>query len=368
MKRIVICADGTWNVRDQDNAITGTRRPTNVTKVARAVLPRDAKGIDQVVYYHDGVGTRGKLDQLTGGAFGEGIDANIRNLYRFVSYNWAPGDELFFFGFSRGAFTVRTLAGFMDFVGLAEKDDDYYVPEMYACYENGWGAGTPQWKRLFVDDPQDKPGPNKRKTRVQGQRPCPPIRFVGVWDTVGALGAPGALNTFFGNQHEARHRAGLNPHIQNAVHALAIDEHRSPFKPTLFSKPPGWTGQLVQAWFPGAHSDIGGSYENDSLANAALQWMLSHATAQGLALDANYLKAFHANHAGPIHNEMDFKYELLGGACQRPIGVEPEGDEFVHQSALDRMGDPACDYQPATLLAHQASPMAWRVLPPKPKA
>ena len=130
MKRIIICADGTWNVRDQENEITRTRRPTNVTKVARAVLPRDAHGIDQVVYYHDGVGTGGKLDELSGGAFGQGIDDNIRNLYRFIAYNWAPGDELFFFGFSRGAFTVRTLAGFMDFIGLAEKDDDYYVPEM----------------------------------------------------------------------------------------------------------------------------------------------------------------------------------------------------------------------------------------------
>lgn len=108
MKRIVICADGTWNLRDQIDDETGKRRPTNVTKVARAVRSRDRHGVDQVVFYHDGVGTRGPLDKLTGGAFGDGMEENVRNLYRSIVYNFEDGDELFFFGFSRGAFTVRT--------------------------------------------------------------------------------------------------------------------------------------------------------------------------------------------------------------------------------------------------------------------
>lgn len=350
-------------MRDQLDKAKGTRRPTNVTKVARAVLPRDVSGVDQVVCYHDGVGTRGKLDSLTGGAFGHGIEANVRELYRFIAYNWAPGDELFFFGFSRGAFTVRTLAGFMKFVGLAEKDDDYYVPEMWSCYENNQGPGTPAWNHLFVDDPQDKPGPNKRKTRVQGQRECPPIKFIGVWDTVGSLGAPGLLGQWLNPRRYANHRPGLHDQIQNAVHALAIDERRKPFKPTLYSKPPGWTGQLVQAWFPGVHSDIGGSYGDDSLANGALHWVLGYAAEQGLALDAHYLKAFRANPKGPQHDEMDFKYKLMG-PHDRPIGEEPGGEEFVHRSALQRMAAPDCHYQPRMLLRHQADPArAARVLP-----
>lgn len=116
MKRIVICADGTWNERDRVDEKTGRRHPTNVTKVARGVLPQSANGTPQVVYYHEGVGTGGGLDRLTGGAFGRGIEANIRALYRFIVYNYAEGDELYFFGFSRGAFTVRTLAGFMNAV------------------------------------------------------------------------------------------------------------------------------------------------------------------------------------------------------------------------------------------------------------
>src|SRR5207249_6702905 len=140
MKRLIICADGTWNERDQVDEKTKKRRPTNVTKVARAVLARSSKGIDQIVYYHDGVGTSGGVDKYTGGAFGDGIEANIRDLYRFILYNYEAQDasktpdELYFFGFSRGAFTVRTLAGFMRKVGLIEKDDDYYIPEIYGCY------------------------------------------------------------------------------------------------------------------------------------------------------------------------------------------------------------------------------------------
>ena len=180
MKRLILCADGTWNVRDQLDE-NGKRRPTNVTKLARAIRARDAAGIDQVVFYHDGIGTRGPLDTLTGGAFGEGIEANIRNLYRFLVYNYVPGDAIFLFGFSRGAFTVRSLAGFLKQVGLIGKDDDYYVPDLYTCYEQNKGEGTPEWEHAFH--------------RVHVRLPCPPITCIGVWDTVGALGAPGWIGT-----------------------------------------------------------------------------------------------------------------------------------------------------------------------------
>src|SRR5262245_50353397 len=148
-KRIVVCADGTWNIRDQLDKTSGKRRPSNVTKVARAVLPRAADGTHQIVIYHEGVGTHGGLDKLTGGAFGSGIEDNVRSLYRSIIYNYVDGDELFFFGFSRGAFTVRTLAGFMAYVGLLEKDDDYWMPEIYECYEKGYKRNSDEWKTAF---------------------------------------------------------------------------------------------------------------------------------------------------------------------------------------------------------------------------
>src|SRR6516164_6604473 len=221
MKRIALCADGTWNIRDQVDKVTKKRHPSNVTKVARAILPRASNGIDQIVYYHDGVGTAGGLDRFTGGAFGEGIEANIRDLYRFIVYNYEHDDELYFFGFSRGAFTVRTLAGFMNKLGLIQKDDDYYVPEFSACYE-----GSPEWVKAFHN--------------VKDIRPCPPIRFIGVWDTVGALGAPGFLGQFVNKDKYKYHDVGLSPHIENAYHALAIDERRKPFQPNLWTRSPGW--------------------------------------------------------------------------------------------------------------------------------
>lgn len=121
MKRLIICADGTWNFRDQVDDETKRRHVTNVTKVARAVLPRASDGTHQVVIYHDGVGTQKGVDHLVGGATGEGIEGNIRDLYRSIAYNYVDGDELFFFGFSRGAYTVRTLAGFMDHFNLLQK-------------------------------------------------------------------------------------------------------------------------------------------------------------------------------------------------------------------------------------------------------
>jgi uncharacterized protein (DUF2235 family) len=278
MKRIILCADGTWNLRDQIDEETGRRRPTNVTKVARAIRPRSAMGIDQVVFYHDGIGTRGPMDKITGGAFGHGMEENIRSLYRSIVYNYEPGDELYLFGFSRGAFTIRSLVGFMNLVGLVEKDDDYFVPDIYSCYEKGKRPGSPEWTHAF--------------RKVQGARPCPPIRLVGVWDTVGALGAPGAIgkiaNAFNGSKY-SYHDVNLHPTVAHAYHALALDERRKPFKPTLWAKPSGWTGILEQAWFAGVHSNVGGGYSPDGLANEALHWMVEKAEALGLEFDQNYL-------------------------------------------------------------------------------
>jgi len=340
VKRIVICADGTWNVRDQLDEDTGKRRPTNVTKVARAVRPRAQNGTDQIVYYHDGLGTAGATDRVTGGAFGRGMEDNIRALYRFVVYNYEPNDELYFFGFSRGAFTVRSLAGFMNRVGLIEKDDDYYVPEIYACYESNKGPGTPEWTKAFHN--------------VRDARPCPPIRFIGVWDTVGALGAPGLMGQMLNRDKYRYHDVGLNPAIQNAVHALAIDERRKPFAPDLWTRPAGWSGQLVQAWFPGVHSNVGGGYDPDGLANEALHWVVEKAEQLGLEFDAAYLAHFLPCFNSVLKDSMTAMYKIMGPHV-RTLGEHAGNGESLHQSAIDRRNWPACAYDPANLRAHLAA-------------
>ena len=337
MKRIVICADGTWNIRDQVDKRTGKRRPTNVTKVARAIRARDAKGIDQIVYYHDGVGTRGGLDRLTGGAFGHGLAANVREMYRFILYNHEAGDELFFFGFSRGAFTVRTLAGFMRFAGLVEKDDDYYIPNIYRCYERSQGPGTGEWQEAFHN--------------VQGTRPCPPITFVGVWDTVGALGAPGLLGQLLNRGKYKYHDVALGPHIQSAFQALALEERRKPFAPSVWNRPADWDGTLEQAWFPGVHSDVGGSYTPDGLANEALHWMVERAERLGLEVDDTYLAHFLPCFNSVLHDSMSFKYRLLGPYTRR-VGAHARDGECVHRSAMDRLSMTSLGYEPENLLDH----------------
>lgn len=329
-KRIVVCADGTWNLRDQVDKATGKRRPTNVTKVARAVKPVGDDGRHQLVIYLDGVGTGGGMDRLTGGAFGHGIEENVRSLYRSIAYNYADGDEIFMFGFSRGAFTVRTLAGFMHNVGLVAKDNDYYLPEIYGCYEKGHHRGSKEWDATFAN-----------RNLGKNHRPAPPIRFVGAWDTVGALGAPGFIGQLFNRRKYAYHEVGLVPEIQNAYQALAIDERRKPFTPVIWSKAHAasnaspWNGTLQQAWFTGVHCNVGGSEDPDGLANEALHWIVEKAESLGLTFDDRFLSYYTPCFNSEQDESMTLMYRALG-INDRDICMVPESNECVHQSVVDR--------------------------------
>ena len=339
MKRVIICADGTWNEPESKSKDSGRPQPTNVLKVARAVLPQSADGIIQVVYYHEGVGTLGKLDKWTGGAFGRGMEKNIRSLYRFLVYNYEPSDELYFFGFSRGAFTVRTLVGFMKAVGLLNKDDEYYTPEMYNLYQSSTQEGSKEWQAAFEN--------------VKRPRPCPPIHFVGVWDTVGALGPPGLLGQLLNRNKYKYHDIDLHPTVLHAYHALAIDERRKPFAPSLWKRPVGWTGTLEQVWFAGVHSNVGGGYHPDGLANEALHWMVEKAEGLGLEFDRPFLEHYKPCFNSSLRDSMSTLYKIMGPNV-RAIGSGEA--EVVHQSAFDRVNLSACQYDPANLRAYLTSP------------
>ncbi|HYR37412.1 MAG TPA: DUF2235 domain-containing protein [Burkholderiales bacterium] len=337
MKRIILCADGTWNEPEQVDEKTGRRRPTNVLKSARAVQPRAADGTEQVVYYLVGIGGESAgLDKVTDGAFGNGMERNVRSLYRFIVFNYRPGDEIYLFGFSRGAFTVRTLCGFMHAVGLLEKQDEFFTPDLYKLYESSTPKGAPEWQHAF--------------RHIKQVRPCPAIRFVGVWDTVGSLGPPGALGQIFNPNKYKYHDTGLNEHIANAFHALAIDEQRGPFAPTLFKRPDGWPGTLQQAWFPGYHCNVGGSSDPDGVANEALHWMIEKAGHLGMEFDKGYLAHYTACFNSKVHDSMSTMYKLMRKYL-RPIGDNLAHGEAIHQSALDRMKLAECDYHPGNLEA-----------------
>jgi len=324
MKRIVLCADGTWNNRDHlIDTKTNRRHPTNVTKLARAVLPTASDGTHQVVYYLEGLGIKEQDEGFSryylNAATGQGLKANVRNLYRFLLYNYSPGDELYFFGFSRGAYTVRTLAGFMNYAGLVPKDSDYFVPELYRCYDFRVQEGSLEWNRVF--------------SKVGQRGTSPEIKLIGVWDTVGAL------------QDAAHHDVGLNDSIKHAYQALAIDERRVAFKPELWQRPEGWTGDLEQAWFAGAHANVGGSYNPDGLANEALHWMCERAEGLGLELDWEYLSHYRPCFDSWSNDEAK-TWDWLWGYHTRSIAQRSDTCETLHPSVMDRMGLAQSDFCP----------------------
>ena len=223
----------------------------------------------------------------------------------------------------------------MNKVGLVQKDHDYFVPDLYECYEKGEGPGSPTWDRIFRD--------------VKIRRGCPPIRFIGVWDTVGALGAPGLLGQLFNKNKYRYHDVTLNANIKNAYHALAIDERRKPFAPNVWTRPKDWGGTLQQAWFPGVHSNVGGGYSPDGLANEALHWIVEKAEANDLEFDNDYLVHFRNCFNSVLNDSMTLFYRTMGQFV-RPIGEHMTNDECVHKSAMDRMNLAQCQYQPENLL------------------
>ncbi len=169
-----------------------------------------------------------------------------------------------------------------------------------------------------------------------------------MWDTVGSLGAPGAIGQFLAPNKYKYHDTALNDRIANAFHALAIDERRGPFAPTLYARPAGWPGTLEQVWFPGYHCNVGGSSDPDGVANEALHWLIEKAEGLGLELDKAYLVHYLACFNSEVHDSMSTLYRLMPKYV-RPIGDNLAHGEAIHQSALDRMRLPECNYKPENL-------------------
>ena len=303
MKRIVICADGTWN---KPSATTnGVACPTNVVRIAQAVAPSDPIGVTQVVFYHDGVGTHPGVDRILGGMFGIGLDRIICDIYRFLVHNFEPGDELFFFGFSRGAFTVRSVAGMIRKCGILRKHKVDQVADAFDFYRNDV-------------KPAEQRAVDWRAERSNETR----ITCIAVWDTVGALGIPFTLFRLFAQRKYQFHDVSLSTTVDNAFHALAIDERRKPFLPTIWqiqSPDPLHPQTVRQIWFAGVHSDIGGGYASSDLSDIALAWMIRQAQTCRLAFDPETTAGVIGNPCGEIHDSMTSYYKILGNGIR---GIE----------------------------------------------
>ena len=345
MKRLILCCDGTWNTADQES--NGAPCPTNVVKIAYRIAKRDG-AIPQIIFYDQGVGTGNSVDRLSGGAFGAGLEDNIHDAYRFLVANYEPGDDLFLFGFSRGAFTARSIAGMIRKCGILGRAHVEHYKDAIELYRN--------------PDHPDAEGPVKFRTdySVCGNERIR-IRFIGVWDTVGALGIPLRGLRWFTRGKYRFHDTELSGTVEHACHALAIDEHRAPFEPMLwFYKPkPGQT--VEQVWFCGAHSDIGGGYPETGLSDITLEWMMGKARSAGLLFDEEAMQAhlLYTDPLGKLHNSKTGLYYLTHGT-NRLIGQYKKSDgiplcddptQSLHETVRERW-DRVPDYRPSSLVEY----------------
>ena len=314
MKRIVIFADGTWNSPEKGLA-------TNVLRMARGIKPL-ATGIEQVVFYDWGVGTDRKT--FSGGITGAGMDKNIQDCYRFIIHNYKIGDQLFFFGFSRGAYTVRSLAGFIRNCGILKREHADRIPDAYKLYRKRHKASAPNAAMA------------KKFRANYAVADVTTIEFLGVWDTVGALGVPVPFLGMLGKHEYLFHDLEPSSIIKHARHAVSIDENRKDFMPSLWEKKDGL--DLKQVWFAGVHSDIGGGYKEDGLSSCACKWMIQEATACGLAFETHFVRAIQPDPLAKQHNEYKGVFKAMGKETRQISGP-------IHISVKKRWDNNAYDYQ-----------------------
>lgn len=329
MKRLIICCDGTWNTPDQRHGETDC--PTNVVKIARAVRARADTGTHQIVYYSRGVGTRPGLDRFTGGAFGHGLATNVQDAYRFIVDNYNDGDEIFLFGFSRGAYTARSVVGFIRNSGVLRRDTRHLFREAYDLYRR--------------DDlhPDDEEAVRFRQDQSREVR----IKFIGVWDTVGALGIPlRGLNWLTRRKYQF-HDVQLSRIVDHACHAVAIDEKRNQFRPALWETKPEDADRVEQVWFAGVHSNVGGGYPDAGLSDIALEWMLERAKEHGLQVDEEYVRDnLLPDVSGKLQDSFRGMYRLTR-PYQRPIPASA----LLHETVRKRHSSEPAVYAPQNLLA-----------------
>lgn len=341
MRRIVLACDGTWNTPDQrdkedrerfmayarrqirlllsegklDARHAGKRKPTNVVKLVRAVLPRDHEGVSQISFYDKGVGTHWGISKWVEGATGYGVSRNILETYQFLCLNYQPGDEIYIFGFSRGAFTARSLVGLLTKVGLLPKSHLFYGPDAYKLYRTQADAAAFRAEHGCLDIT---------------------VRFLGVFDTVGALGIPVGVLNFITRRLHRFHDVSLSPIVEHAYHALALDECRKQFAPTLWRPAQAVSDKrLEQVWYAGVHSNIGGGYDPDGLANIPLHSMKNRAKSLGLAFDEAFLAKYKANPEGTMRQSRKGVYRMTR-ALHRPVLQALNGNERIHDTVQER--------------------------------
>jgi uncharacterized protein (DUF2235 family) len=351
MRRLVVCTDGTWNSADKAKA-DGEGR-TNVARFHDAVVEGDVGGgVEQRRFYDAGVGTGDWWDRMVGGAFGTGLSKNVRDAYSWLVANWRPGDELYFVGFSRGAYTARSLAGLVRNAGILRQEEAGRIGGAYELYRDRDGEARPE-------------GARAREFRARyAVTDAVPIKCVAVFDTVGSLGVPtsGPIGLLSRRRH-GFHDVTLSGRVEHAFHALAIDERRKPFAPTLWEVPDAdaraMSGRRVeQVWFAGVHSNVGGGYPDTALSDLALAWMYDRVAGCGLVLRPDASQACRGACDGKLYDTMTAFYRAMGEHV-RPVraarraadGTPLHTFEAVHPSAVQRWQKLRPGWDPANMRA-----------------
>jgi uncharacterized protein (DUF2235 family) len=328
-KRIVVCSDGTWNRPERK---LGEDFPTNVLRMARAIQPLADDGKPQQVFYDWGIGSY--YDRAVGGATGKGIQKNIMDAYRYVVQNYSPGDEVWLFGFSRGAYTVRSLCGLINNCGILKRPDAELIEAAFRLYKKPGPVNAPS-------------GRNSVAFRGAHAHPSREVEFVGAWDTVGALGIPISFLGFFDDEDEF-YDTKLGSNVRAARHALAIDEIREDFAPSIWNRADGL--DLRQVWFCGAHADVGGSQKPDRdgsrIADIPLLWMMSEARKFGLSVERYLDDEVTVNPVAKIHPSRRSFYRLKGRHF-RPI-EHGKSELLIHRTVKERW-DREDRYRPKNL-------------------
>lgn len=355
-KNIIICSDGTGNTANKG-------RGTNVFKIFESVDLNSHRfhpeRSPQVAIYDDGVGTEDfRLLRILGGAAGYGLSRNVRQLYKELCRIYDPGDRIYLFGFSRGAFTVRSLSGFigvcgiLDVARLGSSDDfDELVEEAYRVYRGCYRT----WLMKTFMGPAD---PERIKQfRARHCHGGESIHFVGVWDTVDAVGLPLHVSDLI-NKLVYQFKFPdlvLSPIVARAVHALAIDDERQSFHPLIWDeRAPLEPGQsLEQVWFAGVHSNVGGGYPKQGMSLVALDWIMYHAEQCGLRFIETE-RQYYRDHANVDDKLYDPRAAVgifyrwfprdIARMC-RGSGVRPK----IHLSVLERIAHGTEDYRPGNL-------------------
>jgi uncharacterized protein (DUF2235 family) len=322
-KNVIVCADGTGNEG-------GVEQESNVFTLYRLLTDQESEH----AFYEMGLGTQ-RFPRIIRRAFGAGISKNIRDCYEFLVEHYEKGDSIFLFGFSRGAFTVRSLGGLISYCGLLKPKYRALINRAYALYKDA--EENPKAARDF-----------KRMFSIR-----PHIAFIGVWDTVGALGIPIRWMDRLNPYRHRFHNTELDKGVPFAFHALAVDDQRKVFRPTLWTEDPSNEEQTIeQVWFAGMHSDVGGGYLENDLSDISLEWMMERAEQRGLGFIEGWreglnpkplTKKTHDSRSGWGWFYLK-KSRDIGGLCRKH-----NAPARIHHTVIDRRDSDEVEYDPKNI-------------------